>query len=197
METKNTIWHPRKVTLEDIEERNGHKGCVVWLTGLSASGKSTIGVEVEKMLFEKGSQVVLLDGDNVRKGLNGDLGFAPEDREENIRRISELAKIFRNEGFIALTAFISPYRKDRDFARGLLKKGDFIEVFVRASVEECKRRDPKGFYKKAIAGIIPQFTGVTAPYEEPENPELVVDTETMTIEDSAAEVVNKIIEYVY
>ncbi|MBL7086343.1 MAG: adenylyl-sulfate kinase, partial [Candidatus Cloacimonetes bacterium] len=142
-------------------------------------------------LYEAGCQVFILDGDNVRHGLNKDLGFSPEDREENIRRIGEVAKLFTDAGMIAITSFISPYRKDRDANRELLPKGEFIEVYVRAPLNICEERDPKGLYKKARAGIIPEFTGISAPYEEPLNPEIVIDTDKLSVEGSA----NKIIDY--
>ena len=190
MKATNIKWHDGKVTLEDIEQRNGHKGCVIWLTGLSAAGKSTIAVELEKVLFDKNMHVCLLDGDNVRHGLNGDLGFSPEDREENIRRIAELSKLLATYGLIVITAFISPYRKDRDLARTLNPDNRFFEVFVKCSIEECANRDPKGLYKKAYAGEVKEFTGVSAPYEEPENAEIIVDTEKLNIEDSTNVIFN-------
>jgi adenylylsulfate kinase len=190
MKATNIKWHDGKVTLEDIEQRNGHKRCVVWLTGLSASGKSTLAVELEKLLFERAVNVCLLDGDNVRHGLNRDLGFSPEDREENIRRIAELSKLLSSYGLIVITAFISPYRKDRDLARTLNPDNRFFEVFVKCSIEECANRDPKGLYKKAYAGEVKEFTGVSAPYEEPEKPEIIVDTEKLNIEDSTNVIFN-------
>ncbi len=186
----NIRWHTVKVSKDDIENRNGHKGCVVWLTGLSAAGKSTIAVEVEKKLYDMGYNVFLLDGDNMRHGLNKDLGFSPDDREENIRRIAEVSKLFREAGMIVLSAFISPYRKDRQVARDLVEPGRFCEVFVKCSVDTCIQRDPKNLYKRAINGEILQFTGISAPYEEPENPELIVNTEENNIEQSAVLVVN-------
>jgi adenylylsulfate kinase len=190
----NITWHQATIGTEEIEERNGHKGCVVWLTGLSASGKTTIALASEKILFDKGYNVYLLDGDNIRHGLNKDLGFSPEDREENIRRISEVSKLFREGGFIVFTAFISPYRKDRNFGRSIVDEGHFCEVFVKCSLDGCINRDPRGLYKKAIDGQILEFTGISAPYEEPENPELVIDTEEFNIEQSALKVVEKLIE---
>ncbi|NOZ47059.1 MAG: adenylyl-sulfate kinase [Chlorobi bacterium] len=191
----NIKWHERKVLLPDVEKRNGHKGCVVWLTGLSAAGKSTIAVELEKKLFDEGYHVCLLDGDNVRHGLNKDLGFSPEDREENIRRIAELSKLLANYGLIVITAFISPYKKDRNQARNLLENGRFYEIFVKCSIKECANRDPKGLYKKAYAGEIKDFTGISAPYEEPENPELIVDTESLNIEESTNRIYNLMKEH--
>lgn len=155
--------------------RNGHHGAVIWLTGLSGSGKSTLSMALERRLHELGKQVYVLDGDNVRFGLNADLGFSPQDRTENIRRIGEVGNLMAQAGLICITAFISPYREDRERARKAA--GDrFSEVYVKASVEMCEQRDPKGLYKKARAGEIPEFTGISAPYEEPEAPELIIDT---------------------
>lgn len=186
----NIVWHDRKIGLEDFEKRNRHRSAVVWFTGLSASGKSTIAVEVEKRLFEMGAQVFVLDGDNIRHGLNKNLGFSPEDREENIRRIGEVSKLFADSGAIVLTAFISPYRRERDLARSLA--GDrFVEVFVKADVDTCIERDPKGLYAKAVKGEIKEFTGVSAPYEEPLKPEVTIDTAQLSIEES----VEAVIEY--
>jgi adenylyl-sulfate kinase len=190
----NVIWHQKKVNLGDIEKRNGHKGCVIWLTGLSAAGKSTIAVETEKQLFDMGCHVCLLDGDNIRHGLNKNLGFSPEDREENIRRIAELGKLLRNTGLMVITAFISPYRKERDLGRSLIEKGHFFEIHVKCSLEECIHRDPKGLYKKALTGEIKEYTGISAPYEEPENPELVLDTEALSPEEGANTIVEKLKE---
>ena len=181
----NITWHGGQVTKEDRQNKNGHKGCVIWFTGLSGSGKSTLAVEVERALFELGAQAYVLDGDNVRHGLNKNLGFSPEDREENIRRIGEVAHLFASAGVMALTAFISPYREGRDAARALLDAGEFVEVHVDADVETCIERDPKGLYKKALKGEIKEFTGVSAPYEAPQNPELVVDTAKLTVEEGA------------
>ncbi len=189
MKATNVVWHPRKITIDEIEKRNGHKGAVVWFTGLSASGKSTIAVEVEKKLFEMGINVYILDGDNVRHGLNKDLGFSPDDREENIRRIGELSRLFRDAGMLVLTAFISPYRKDRRQSRDLVDEGRFFEVFVKCSIEECARRDPKGLYKRAYAGEIKEFTGISAPYEEPEHAELIIETDKLSIEESADQMI--------
>jgi len=181
----NVVWHDTVITKEDREKRNGHKGVVLWLTGLSGSGKSTIATIIEEKLFDLGCQVYILDGDNIRHGLNGDLGFSPEDREENIRRIGEVAHLFADAGLIAVTSFISPYIKDRERARSLNKEGEFIECFVKAPLKVCEERDPKGLYKKAREGIIKEFTGISAPYEEPKNPELVIETSKMTPERSA------------
>jgi sulfate adenylyltransferase len=182
---RNITWHETGISKEDREKRNGHKGVVIWLTGLSGSGKSTVGTKLQAMLFEEGCNVYILDGDNVRHGLNKDLGFSPEDREENIRRIGEVAALFADSGAITLTSFISPYKKDRDLARAMVKEGDFIEIFVKASVEVCTQRDPKGLYKKALAGEIKEFTGISAPYEEPEKPELVIETDKLSVDEAA------------
>lgn len=178
--SKHITWSEAIVGREDRERRNGHKGAVLWFTGLSSSGKSTLARMVEQVLFERGCHTYILDGDNVRHGLNRDLGFSPADREENIRRIGEVAKLMVDAGLVALTAFISPYRADRDRNRALLPPGEFIEIWCRCSVEECERRDPKGLYKKARAGQIPEFTGISAPYEEPQAAELVLDTDRLS-----------------
>ncbi|GMW01071.1 MAG: hypothetical protein AMXMBFR84_22080 [Candidatus Hydrogenedentota bacterium] len=180
----NITWHAADITREDRERLNGHKACVLWFTGLSGSGKSTLAHAVENALFEKGCRTYVLDGDNVRHGLNKDLGFSPADREENIRRIGEVSNLFVQAGVIAITAFISPYRADRDKARAIAKDS-FIEVYVKCPIEVCEERDPKGLYKKARAGQIPEFTGISAPYEEPDNAELVVDTSQHSLEESA------------
>ncbi len=189
--SKNIVWHDGTITREDRAKKFGQKGCVLWFTGLSGSGKSTLARELEAALFNMGKNVYVLDGDNIRHGLNNDLGFSPEDRKENIRRIGEVAKLFADAGIIALTAFISPYRADREGARNLMGDGDFIEVYVKCSLEECERRDPKGMYKKARKGEIKSFTGLTAPYEEPENSELTIDTENLSLETC----VNDIVEF--
>lgn len=159
--------------------RNLHQGAVFWLTGLSASGKSTIAIGTENRLFDMGKQVYVLDGDNLRHGLNRDLGFSPEDRAENIRRVGEVAALFAEAGFIVITAFISPYRADRDRARKAVRNGGFHEIYVKASLQACEARDPKGLYSRARAGEVADFTGISAPYDEPEHPELVIDTERL------------------
>lgn len=178
----NITWHEHKVAREDRETLLKQKGVLLWFTGLSASGKSTVANEVTYQLHQMGKLTYVLDGDNIRHGLNKNLGFSPEDREENIRRISEVGNLFADAGLIATTAFISPYRKDRDFARQLLGEGRFIEIFVKASVDTCEKRDPKGLYQKAKKGEVKEFTGISAPYEEPLKPEIVLDADTMTIE---------------
>ncbi len=169
--------------------RNRHRGGVMWFTGLSGAGKSTLAVEVEQRLFRDGYQVYVLDGDNVRRGLNTNLGFSPEDRAENIRRIGEVAALFADAGFIVITAFISPYRSDRARARNAGELATFHEIYIKADLELCERRDPKGLYKKARAGEIENFTGVSAPYEPPDKPELVVDTGAATVDRCAARIV--------
>jgi adenylylsulfate kinase len=179
----NITWHEHKVTREDREALLNQKGVLLWFTGLSASGKSTVANEVTYRLHRRGKLTYVLDGDNIRHGLNKNLGFSPEDREENIRRISEVGKLFADAGLITTTAFISPYRKDRDAARQLLGDGRFIEIFVKASIDICEKRDPKGLYQKAKNGEIKEFTGISAPYEEPLHPEIVLDADTMTIEE--------------
>ena len=184
----NIVWQPTKVSKEDRRRLNGHGSCVLWFTGLSGSGKSTLATEVEKELYQRGVRTYVLDGDNIRHGLNRDLGFGKDDRKENIRRIGEVAKLFVDAGIVTLTAFISPYREDRDMVRALFGQGEFIEIYVKCSIEECERRDPKGLYKKARRGEIRDFTGISAPYEEPVNPELVVETERETVEESVGRV---------
>lgn len=188
---RNIVWHPGGVTKADREAIIGHKACTLWMTGLPASGKSTLAVSLEKALWSRGVHAYILDGDNIRHGLNKDLGFSPEDRAENIRRIGEVAKLFTNAGLINITAFISPYRSDREQARRIMAAGEFIEVFVDCPVEVCEQRDPKGHYKKARAGEIGEFTGVSAPYEPPLQPEIVVHTGR----DSEAACVQAILNY--
>ena len=187
----NITWHDGRIGRPEREALLRQRGATVWLTGLSGSGKSTIAVTAEAALVERGHLAYVLDGDNVRHGLNRNLGFSPEDRTENIRRIGEVARLFTESGVIVFTSFISPYRADRDAARALFDGGDFVEVHLAASVETCETRDPKGLYKKARAGEIPGFTGVSAPYEPPESPELVLDTGSLSVDESVA----RIIEY--
>ncbi|MHA1872492.1 MAG: adenylyl-sulfate kinase [Candidatus Heimdallarchaeaceae archaeon] len=190
----NVTWHMHKINRDDREKLLNQKGVVIWCTGLSGSGKSTIANEVAYKLHKMGKIAYVLDGDNIRHGLNKNLGFSPEDRNENIRRISEVANLFVDSGLIAITAFISPYKKYRNFCRKLVEDGRFIEVYCKAPIETCEQRDPKGLYKKARAGEIKGFTGIDAPYEEPENPELVLDTDKETIEESAQKVISKMEE---
>jgi len=189
--SQNIQWQESDVDRADRERRNGHRGVTVWLTGLSGSGKSTLARRLEAALFERGCEVYVLDGDNMRYGLNRDLGFSPEDRAENIRRVGEVARLLTNFGAIVITAFISPYRADRDMTRGLMPAGDFLEGYVDCSLEVCEERDPKGLYKKARRGELKDFTGISAPYEAPESPELVIRTERRT----PAECVGQILEY--
>lgn len=195
--SKNITKITTDVTRQDRENMLGQKGVTLWFTGLSGSGKSTVAIEVDRVLTERGVACTVLDGDNVRHGLNSDLGFSPEDRNENIRRIGEVAKLFTEAGIINLTAFISPYRDDRDLNRKIQGTGDFIEVFVDAPLAVCEERDPKGLYKKARAGIIPEFTGVSAPYEAPENAEIVFNTGDESVEQSAAWVITYLEENGY
>jgi adenylylsulfate kinase len=188
--SKNLTWHHGKLTPEEREENLGQKGAVIWFTGLSSSGKSTVAREVELALIENGLNAYVLDGDNIRHGLNSNLGFSPEDRKENIRRIGEVSKLFCEANIIAITAFISPYRADRDLARKLVPNGQFFEIFCDTPIEICEQRDPKGLYKKARAGEIPEFTGISAPYEAPANAELVLKTGMETLEESTQRVLN-------
>ena len=189
---RNLTWHDVVIHRKDIEELNNHKGATVWFTGLSGSGKSTVADYVARILHERGVRTAILDGDNIRQGLNSDLGFSPADRTENIRRIGEVAKLFTSFGTINLLAFISPYIADRDNARSIQAEGDFVEVFVDAPLAVAEERDPKGLYKKARAGIIPSFTGISAPYEAPEKPEVHLHTDKQTPEESALEVIKKL-----
>jgi adenylylsulfate kinase len=186
----NITWHAGAITPDDRERLLNQKGIVIWYTGLSGSGKSTLAHAVEEKLFENGHISYVLDGDNIRHGLNKNLGFSPEDREENIRRIGEVSKLFADAGVIAMTAFISPYRGDRDTARALVPEGRFVEIYVKVPLDVAESRDPKGLYKKARAGEIKEFTGIDAPYEEPLNAELVIDTSVHSLEDSTDIVIN-------
>ncbi|WP_068985301.1 MULTISPECIES: adenylyl-sulfate kinase [Lysinibacillus] len=181
--SSNIVWHEASITKEQRHTQNKHQSFILWFTGLSASGKSSVANAFAHRLFERGNQAFVLDGDNVRHGLNKDLGFDEAGRKENIRRIGEVSKLFVESGQIVLTAFISPYREDRQVVRELVEEGEFIEVYVRCSVETCEKRDPKGLYKKARNAEIPNFTGISAPYEEPANPEIMLDTERNSIEE--------------
>lgn len=193
----NIYWHDGAITRSDRELLNGHRSFTIWFTGLSASGKSTLAAVTEKALYERGYHTYILDGDNVRHGLNKNLGFSPEDRMENIRRIGETANLFRDCGIINLTAFISPYRKDRQTARALYNDDSFIEVFVDCPLKVCEQRDPKGVYKKARQGIIKEFTGIDAPYEVPENPEVHLRTDKMSVEECVELIINYLIGHKY
>ncbi|MBN1407677.1 MAG: adenylyl-sulfate kinase [Calditrichaceae bacterium] len=186
----NITWHDGAITNSDRERLLNQKGAVLWFTGLSGSGKSTLANAVEEKLFEMGHLTYILDGDNIRHGLNKNLGFSPEDREENIRRIGEVSKLFCDAGLIAMTAFISPYRTDRDKARALIAKDRFVEIYVKVPLEIAEQRDPKGLYKKARAGEIKEFTGISAPYEEPFNAELIVETGKLSLEESVQVVID-------
>lgn len=178
----NVVWHNATVTRERRESLNGHKSVALWFTGLSGAGKSTIAHAVEERLHSLGCRTFVFDGDNVRHGLCSDLGFSDEDRSENLRRIGEMVKLFNEAGVIALTAFISPFVKDRERVRHLLPHGDFLEIYCRCSLEVCEDRDVKGLYKRARAGEIKEFTGISSPYEEPLNPELILDTDQCSVE---------------
>jgi len=191
MKTPNTIYHNATVTRQRREKLNNHKSVVIWFTGLSGSGKSTLAHSVEEELHKLNCRTFVLDGDNVRHGLSSNLTFSDADRKENIRRISETAKLMMEAGVIAITAFISPFREDRDTVRELLPQDDFIEIYCNASLEVCESRDVKGLYKRAHAGEIKNYTGIDSPYEEPTNPELVVNTGDEALEES----VTKVIEY--
>jgi len=185
----NITWHGGQIGRPEREQVLGQGGATIWLTGLSGSGKSTVAVAAEAELLRRGKLAYVLDGDNVRHGLNKNLGFSPEDRSENIRRIGDVAKLFTDCGVLVFTSFISPYRADRQQARDLFDAGDFLEVYVRADVDTCEERDPKGLYKKARAGEIPEFTGVSAPYEAPEKPELELDTAAQSVEESVGQLI--------
>ena len=182
-------WHDSYIKRSDRNKLNNHKSGLLWFTGLSAAGKSTIAHAVERELFNQGVRTYVLDGDNIRHGLNANLGFSPEDRKENIRRIGEVARLMVDAGIIVLAAFISPYREDRDAVRRLFAGDNFAEIYVKCSIGECERRDPKGQYKKARAGIIKNYTGISSPYEEPENPDLVINTELLTVEEAVKQVI--------
>ncbi len=186
----NITWHEGHVSRQERETLLNQKGTLVWLTGLSASGKSTIAFTVEHALVQRGHLAFVLDGDNVRHGLNKNLGFSEEDRMENIRRIGEVGKLYVDTGIITLTSFISPYRRDRDANRALLQPDEFIEVFVTAPIDVCEERDPKGLYKKARAGEIKGFTGIDDPYEEPLNPELVIHTDKVSPQEASVQIIS-------
>src|SRR5579864_134800 len=188
VKSTNITWHQGAVSRHEREQLLNQKGVTVWMTGLSASGKSTIACILEQMLLHKRKHAYRLDGDNIRMGLNKNLGFSAEDRAENIRRIGGVAKLFTDAGVIAITSFISPYKKDRDAARAGMKPAEFIEVYVHVSLEAAEKRDPKGLYKKARAGQIKGFTGIDDPYEAPEKPEIVIDTESTSAADAAAQI---------
>ena len=190
MKTPNTIYHNATVTRKRRNQLNDHKSAVIWFTGLSGSGKSTLAHSVEEELHNLDCRTFVLDGDNVRHGLSSNLTFSDVDRKENIRRIGEAAKLMMEAGVIAMTAFISPFREDRNNVRGLLSQEDFIEIFCKASLETCESRDLKGLYKRARTGEIKNYTGIDSPYEAPDNPELIIDTESESLEESVAKVID-------
>ena len=190
--SKNIFWTPGKVTAGQRAHRSGQSGCVIWLTGLSASGKSTIATELERALFDQRKLVYVLDGDNTRQGLCSDLGFSPENRRENIRRVREVVRLFADAGIICIAAFISPYRTDREAARRLLPPGKFIEVYVNAPLEVCEQRDPKGLYARARAGELKDFTGISAPYEPPLNPELELRTDKLSVVECVSAILERL-----
>lgn len=194
MEAKatNITWHSSAVTKEQRQTKLGQKSFVLWFTGLSGSGKSTLSVALEDVLFQRGKLVYRLDGDNIRHGLNKNLGFSPEDRTENIRRIGEVSKLFVDAGVIAMTAFISPYKADRDLVRQLLGDKEFVEVYVECSVEACEKRDTKGLYAKARRGEIKEFTGISAPYEAPDQAEIKVNTEQLSVEQAVQSIIEQL-----
>ena len=190
MKTPNTIYHNATVTQEKRNQLNGHKSVVIWFTGLSGSGKSTLAHSVEEELYKLSCRTFVLDGDNVRHGLTSNLTFSDDDRKENIRRIGEVAKLMMESGVITMTVFISPFREDRDLIRKLLSQDDFIEIYCKASLEACESRDVKGLYKRARAGEIKNYTGIDSPYEAPNNPELIIDTEHESLEESVSKVID-------
>jgi adenylylsulfate kinase len=186
----NVVWHHATVTRQRREELHGHKGAVMWFTGLSASGKSTLAHAVEEALYQQGCRTFVLDGDNVRHGLNKDLGFSIEDRDENLRRVGETAKLFLEAGTIVLAAFISPLRREREMVRSLMPHGDFFEIYCEADIKVCEQRDPKGLYERARKGEIKDFTGISSPYEAPVKPELKVKTGQQSLDDSVQQVLD-------
>lgn len=186
------ITHSYQISVKDRQKVNKHNSFLMWFTGLSGSGKSTIANKVEELLFQKGIKTYTLDGDNIRKGLNSDLTFAPEDRTENIRRIAETANLMIDAGLVVLAAFVSPYKKDRENIKTIVKDVNFVEIYINTSVEECERRDVKGLYKKARAGEIKNMTGISSPYEAPENPDIEIQTE----KESVDEAVNRIVKFI-
>ncbi len=190
MDNQNIVWHNVKVEYKDRCKNLKQRGIVLWFTGLSGSGKSTIAVEVEKRLYEKGFATYLLDGDNVRHGLNSNLGFSNEDRKENIRRIAEVSALFKDAGLITLVSFISPFKKSREFAKEKVGSKAFVEIYVKADIETCAKRDPKDLYKKAINGVIKNFTGISSPYEEPKNPDIILDTRVLSVEKAVQKVID-------
>jgi adenylylsulfate kinase len=188
MKSPNVIYHQASVTRERRNQSNNHQSVVLWFTGLSGSGKSTLAHVLEEKLFNKGCKTLVLDGDNVRHGLNSNLDFSDDDRKENIRRIGEVAKLMLESGLIVMTAFISPFREDRVAVRNLISNSDFIEIYCKASLKTCEARDVKGLYKRARAGEIKNYTGIDSPYEAPDNPELIIDTDKETLDESVSKI---------
>src|SRR5690625_1283406 len=197
IKSANVVWHKSDVMKQNRQQLNGHKSAIIWFTGLSGSGKSTLSVSLETILYKQGIHTYRLDGDNIRHGLNRNLRFSQADRSENIRRIGEVSKLMVDAGILTLTAFISPYHEDREQVRQLVEPEEFIEVYVKASIETCEERDPKGLYKKARLGEIKNFTGIDAPYEEPRNPEVVIDTNQLSVEESVDIIVTYLKEKKY
>ena len=193
MKSINTVWHNATVTRERREQLNGHKSALIWLTGLSGSGKSTLAHTIEEILHQRGCRTFVFDGDNVRHGLCADLGFSQQDRTENIRRIAHMSKLFLEAGIISLTAFISPFRKDRDLVRNLVGQDSFIEVYCHCPLEVCESRDVKGLYRRARAGEISDFTGISSPYEPPENPALVLETGSAPLDECRDAVIDLLV----
>jgi len=194
---ENIVWHEYRVSKSDRREKLHQKSCILWFTGLSGSGKSTIANAVEDVLYKRGVTTYLLDGDNVRHGLNKDLGFSETDRVENIRRVGEVSKLFVDSGLIVLTAFISPFKSDRQIARSLVEYDEFIEVFVNTPLEVCESRDPKGLYKKARKGAIKNFTGISSPYEEPQSAEINLETDKLSISECCELIIQYLLEHGY
>jgi adenylylsulfate kinase len=192
--SSNVVWHHATVTRERRQDQNSHKSVILWFTGLSGAGKSSLAHAVEERLYQMGARTFVMDGDNVRHGLCGDLGFTDADRMENIRRIGEVAKLFLEAGVIILTAFISPFRAEREMARSLVAHGEFLEIYCHCPIEVCEERDVKGIYARARAGEIDNFTGISSPYEEPVNPELAINTGSLPIEDCVESVIDLLIE---
>lgn len=193
---KNLVEHSFQVDVKKRIELKKHRSLVLWFTGLSGSGKSTISDKLEQLLFDAGIHTYLLDGDNIRLGLNKGLGFSPSDREENLRRIAEVSKLFVDAGIVVLSAFVSPLIKDREMVKDIIGKNNFFEIYIKTSLEECERRDVKGFYKKARKGEIKNFTGISAPYEPPVNPAIIIDTQLHSVEESALAIYNKVISQI-
>lgn len=189
-ESKNIVWHQSAISKTDRQKLHGHKSVMVWFTGLSGSGKSTIANALQHELYKRGISVYLLDGDNLRHGINKNLSFSPEDRKENIRRTAEAGKLFIDAGVVVLAALISPFEEDRQNARAIFEPGEFLEVYIKCPIEECENRDPKGLYKKARRGEIKQFTGIGQEYEEPQNPEIIIDSSQLSIEKAVEILLN-------